>query len=226
MLKLSKGAALLVLAGCLSAGTINASYLHVKPVFPGKDSEWNKHHTHVDKKDHGWKKPAGHDRGKWWDRSAGRKAWWSDVAGWSCRYNPTDGLVYQDVQMVLDETHFTDSIFIKDDGRYRVTLTDFRFPELFPSLGLSIATNTELLGSIEGPGSFEFDAERGRYFLSLFAQTDGEREYGQYGIKLIALDNVIPAAVPVPSSLSMLGTGLIVMARVARRRNGVMRKRG
>lgn len=200
-------AAALTLLGSLAAGAAQASYLHLRPAS-----------LDGDRSDDAFRRTPNHgEPWHWKDRSRSGENGELDYDWGHCQYDEHSGVVYEDVQMVMSETHFTDWLYIREAGTYQGTLTDFGFPAPFSRLGLSINTGTSLLASLEAPGTFVFDAEPGRYYLSLFAVTDEETGYGQYGIKIAALSDEV-SEVPLPSGLILLGSGLLGLTGAARRR--------
>ncbi|MEE9303900.1 MAG: hypothetical protein V3U84_08945 [Thiotrichaceae bacterium] len=129
----------------------------------------------------------------------------------------TEGTIYEVAQIVTDKTASTDIFSIVDAGKYLVQLTDFNFPAPFAELGLSISTGTDLLGSIDGSGSFEFDAQPGNYFLSVFGVADTARMFSQYGVKISQLDGPV-VSTPIPPAALLFGSGLIGLAGMSRKR--------
>jgi hypothetical protein len=131
-------------------------------------------------------------------------------------FENTDGIVYEDSAIFEDSTFFTDVFYIDEAGTYEALLSDFSFPKPLGESGLSIATGSELLGSVLGPGAFTFSAEPGKYFLSFFGETDG---FGQYGIEVSLAGG---AAVPVPAAFWLFGSGLVGLAGLTlkNRKNG------
>ncbi len=87
---------------------------------------------------------------------------------------------------------------------YQVTLSDLSEPPFFgfEFLFLSISTSTDTLGSIIGPGVFDFEAVPGEtYFANIFGTGGGDVGAGLFGIEV--------AAVPIPGAIWLLGSGLI-----------------
>ena len=119
-------------------------------------------------------------------------------------------VVYEEVELFDTQTVLNDTFTVIDDGTYRAVLTDFEFPEPMAQSGMAVTTATELLGSLNAPGSFTFEATPGEYFVSFFGEAGASTSYGMYGIEI--------SQVPVPAAVWLLGSGLIGLVGVARRR--------
>jgi hypothetical protein len=91
-----------------------------------------------------------------------------------------------------------------------VILTDFEFPEPMAQSGMAVTTATELLGSLNAPGSFTFDATPGDYFVSFFGEAGASTSYGMYGIEI--------SQVPLPAAVWLFGSGLIGLIGISRRK--------
>ena len=76
---------------------------------------------------------------------------------------------------------FTDVFNIESRGTYEATLTDFRFPNPLKITGLNITTARESLGSLQGSGSFTFDAGPGDYYLGFFARAGNHNNHSARG---------------------------------------------
>lgn len=109
------------------------------------------------------------------------------------------------------------SFSIAQAGTYTVKLADFVFPESFQAIGLSITSFVDdqlSLGSIVGPGSFNFNASSpGTYYASVFGQAGSTFGLGLYGVQVTEFG---PAAVPLPSAVLFLLSGLAVFAAFGR----------
>jgi len=126
-------------------------------------------------------------------------------------------VVYDQVELFQAETIFTDSFEIFDAGSYMATLTDFEFPEPMIESGMSVVSATKLLGSLKAPGSFNFDAMPGKYFVTFYGFADvSAPQLGQYGIEISSVEI---SQVPVPAALWLFGSGLIGLVGVMRRNN-------
>jgi hypothetical protein len=124
---------------------------------------------------------------------------------------------YQDVGFISGVDRSSNAFDIVLAGTYRATLTDFVFPEAFQALQLIVTSATQEFGRIEGTGSFVFDADPGRYFVSLFGQAGGIFDLGLYGVD-ISVANVAP--VPLPPAALLLLSALGALAAVRKRREG------
>ena len=120
-------------------------------------------------------------------------------------------VVYDRVELFQTQAYFTDTFEISEAGSYKATLTDFEFPAPMIATGISVTTATDLLGSLLAPGSFNFDATPGKYFVSFigFADTDVP-QLGQYGIEI--------SQVPIPAAIWLFGSGLLGLVGIARRK--------
>lgn len=127
-------------------------------------------------------------------------------------------VIFEQVNFLTGAGYFTDKFTIDTAGAYRVTLTDFEFPNPLAEAGLNITSANESFGSLFGPGSFTFDADPGSYYLNFFGKAP---DLGQYGIEIAQFGIVIsqPAnlsAVPIPAAAWLFGSGLIGLAGVGR----------
>ncbi len=112
-----------------------------------------------------------------------------------------EGLVYQ---FVADKTPLT----------YKATITDLSISPAFglEDLFLSVSSSTEVLGFRFGEGSFTFDVDFGAtYFANVFANGAGDQEAGNFGLKI--------EAVPIPAAVFLLGSGLLGLIVIRRRRS-------
>ena len=106
--------------------------------------------------------------------------------------------------------------FVADVSPYNyvVTLSDLSNEAFFgfDFLFLSITTATDTVGSLLGPGSLAFEAMEGEtYFANIFGKGGGDASAGLFGLEV--------KAVPVPSAVLLLGTGLIALVSAKRRKN-------
>ena len=120
-------------------------------------------------------------------------------------------VVYDKVELFQTGVFFTDMFEISEAGSYKAILTDFDFPKPMAATGMSVSTTTNLLGSLLAPGSFNFDATPGKYFVSFYGFSDATApQLGQYGIDI--------SKVPVPPAVWLFGSGLLGFIGIARRK--------
>jgi hypothetical protein len=101
------------------------------------------------------------------------------------------------------------SFTVTAGGDYVATLSDLSIGPLgFSTLLMSVSTSTTSLGFILSPGSFSFTASPGNYFAHVFGVPTGLG--GIFGLQI--------SQVPVPAAAYLLGSGLIGLVVVARRR--------
>lgn len=79
------------------------------------------------------------------------------------------GVVFESVELFKGRTMFTDTFQVEAAGSYQATLTDFEFPRPMKRMALNVTTAKDTLGSIFAPGSFDFEADPGTYYVSFFA---------------------------------------------------------
>jgi len=119
-------------------------------------------------------------------------------------------VVYDKVELFQTGAFFTDMFEISEAGSYKATLTDFEFPIPMVATGMSVTTATDLLGSLLAPGSFNFDATPGKYFVSFFGFADTSApQLGNYGIEI--------SQIPIPAAVWLFGSGLLGLCLISRR---------
>lgn len=116
-------------------------------------------------------------------------------------------------------TEAVDFAFTADISPYTyiATLTDLNWSSLtgFEVLALSIATSTthiadKLVDLDVGYGSIIFDAKPGeKLFASVLGKAGGELGMGKFGLNI--------SAVPIPSALMLLGSGIFALLALKRR---------
>ena len=102
--------------------------------------------------------------------------------------------------------------------KYQVTLTDFEFPVAFDFLGVAIARSTDKVAELLKPGITTFDATLGAQYFAILIGDAGEYspggsaapvEAGSFGLNI--------TAIPIPQTLTLLGTGLFAVILLRRR---------
>jgi hypothetical protein len=101
------------------------------------------------------------------------------------------------------------SFTITAGGNYLATLSDLSFGPLgFSALLMSVSSSTNILADTSSPGSFSFTASPGNYFANVIGLPTGLG--GIFGIQI--------SQVPIPAAAYLLGSGLIGLLSIARRR--------
>lgn len=121
-----------------------------------------------------------------------------ETTGW---ITGTEGVVYE---FTADVSPYT----------YEVTLSDLSTAPFFgfEFLFLSISTATDTVASpLIGPGSFSFEATPNEtYFANIFGIGGGDVGAGLFGLEV--------TAVPIPSTLMLLGSGIFALVALKRKR--------
>jgi hypothetical protein len=131
-------------------------------------------------------------------------------------------IVSQEAEIPIDETEWIIGIrglsysFIADVApfEYLVTLTDLSQAPFFgfDFLYLAITTATEFVDDRIGPGSLTFDAiPDEKYFVNIFGIGGGDYNAGLFGLKV--------AAIPIPASFLLFGSGIIALLFLNRRKH-------
>jgi len=128
-------------------------------------------------------------------------------------------LVYEEVAFVDGVKTSAESFSGLDKGRYSLTLTDFEFPEALSSLGASITSATDMVGSfLLGDESnsetliFEID-QPDTYYLSVFGISGSTYNLGMYGVEL---SQIGVSAVPLPAAAYLFFSGLVGLVFIGR----------
>ena len=69
-------------------------------------------------------------------------------------------------------------------GTYAVTVQDLGFPTTFANLDAVVTQGTDLVGSIYGGGTFNFQATPGNYYVNFIAEPDPTQKAGTYAIEV------------------------------------------
>ena len=111
-----------------------------------------------------------------------------------------------------------DKFTVAHGGRYELTLTDLLFPAALRKLGAAVTSADHKLVDVFGSGNALFDVAPGMYYLSVYAKTFTNDEPGLFGWSLRPTET---AAVPLPATLWLFGSGLIGFVGLARRERTV-----
>lgn len=91
-------------------------------------------------------------------------------------------VVFESVELFKGKTMFTETFQVDAAGTYQATLTDFEFPRPLKKMALNVTTSKDTLGSLFAPGSFDFEADPGTYYVSFFALAgSGKNKDAEHG---------------------------------------------
>jgi hypothetical protein len=126
-------------------------------------------------------------------------------------------VVYEDVGFISGTEYYSHSFTVESAGTYEATLTDFVFPASFSELGFAMTTSTDTLFELDGPGSFQFAASPGTtYYASVFGVAGGALDLGLYGIDISNITAAGVPSVPLPGTLLMMASSLVVLRVLGR----------
>jgi hypothetical protein len=77
-------------------------------------------------------------------------------------------------------------VTVTGNARYDVTLTDVGFPANFGDLAAAVTRGAQREGFIYGPGTFDFTATPGNYFVNVIARAAANETSGTYGLAVTA----------------------------------------
>lgn len=116
-------------------------------------------------------------------------------------------------------------------GSYKLTLTDFNLNESINNLGAWFGTATSSYAKLLSPGTIEFNATPGSYFVGLFGEhsdstgllplgtTDFALSQGNglnLGLYGLQISQIAPSAVPLPAPFVLLASALVALAGFGR----------
>jgi hypothetical protein len=129
-------------------------------------------------------------------------------------------VLYDGIGFMTGQQSFTDSFAVSGPGTLTVTLSDFAWPVALSSLDLVMSTSQGLLGPEMGVGTANFKVTAGgNIFAQWFGTAQGPLDAGVYGLKM---QWTPVSAVPLPTSIALLMSGLALFAwqRRAREETG------
>ena len=118
-------------------------------------------------------------------------------------------IVYEDAQVVSDDTIFTTAFEVTEAGTYKAELVDFEFPVAFDILSLMITQDLDILGYRFDTGSFTFNVSTPGTLMASLAAIPGNAGPGAYALQI--------SSVPIPASAILFFSGLIGLIAVGRR---------
>jgi len=118
-------------------------------------------------------------------------------------------VVYDDFQVISEQTVFTTPFEVASAGTYRAELVDFEFPDPFDILAFGITQGLTPLGFRFDTGSFTFHVTTPGTLHAHLAAIPLPGKIGTYALQILA--------VPVPPAGVLLLSGLIGLVTVGRR---------
>lgn len=118
-------------------------------------------------------------------------------------------VVYDDFDVVSEDTVFTTPFVVTRTGTYKAELVDFEYPLAFDILSLGITQNAVPLGFGFDTGSFTFHVSTPGTLLAHLAAIPVAGGTGTYALQI--------KAIPVPPAVTLLFSGLIGFVAVGRR---------
>ncbi len=122
-------------------------------------------------------------------------------------------VVYDDFQVVSENTVFTTPFEVTQAGTYKAELVDFEYPAAFDILSLGITQDLTPLGFGFGTGSFTFNVLSPGTLLAHLAAIPEAGGQGIYALQIMAI--------PLPAAAALLLSGLIGLVVVGRRDQGM-----
>lgn len=117
-------------------------------------------------------------------------------------------MLYDGVGFLEGTQSFTDTFSLSSPGTLTVTLADLGWPAPLASLDFLVSSPAGALGPEMGPGSATFNVSSGNVIAQWFGTaTPGGLDTGAYSLEI----QYSPSAVPLPTSIALLLSGLALL---------------
>ncbi len=129
-------------------------------------------------------------------------------------------VLYDGSGFLRGQQSFQDEFSVSGPGLLTITLSNIAWPASLASLDLVVGTPRGLLGPEMGPGTESFNVSGGNVFAQWFGTAQGALDCGLYGLKI---EFTPTSTVPLPTSIALLLSGLLLLGWQRRQRAGTMR---
>jgi hypothetical protein len=117
-------------------------------------------------------------------------------------------VLFSGVGFMQGQQSFEDSFALSGPGVLTVTLSDIAWPEPLANLDMVVSTPHGLLGPEVGAQTESYTlTQASQIYVQWFGTAQGPLDAGAYGLKV----NFAPTAVPLPSSVLLLLSGLVML---------------
>lgn len=124
-------------------------------------------------------------------------------------------VLYDNSGFVTGQQSFVQSFDISAPGTLTVTLGNVAWPEQLASLNMLVSSSSGLMGPEMGSGTDTFHIMKaGMVYTQWFGLAQGPLDIGVYSMKVQFQPNVVP----LPASLALLASGLMLLAWQRRQR--------
>jgi hypothetical protein len=131
-------------------------------------------------------------------------------------------VLYDESGLLRGQQSFQDEFSVSGPGILTVTLSNVAWPASLASLDMVLGTSQGLLGPEMGPGTESFTVSGGNVFAQWFGSAQGALDCGVYGLKI---EFTPTSTVPLPTSIALLLSGLVLLGWQRRQRRDAMRPR-
>jgi hypothetical protein len=129
-------------------------------------------------------------------------------------------VLYDGIGLISGQQTVSDSFSVSGPGTLTVTLQDMAFPTPLANLGLVVSNAQGLLGPESGAGTMTYQVGGPeRIYVEALATAGGSLDTGVYGLDVMWKPSVTP--VPLPTSLALLASGLLILGWQHRQRRAV-----
>jgi hypothetical protein len=126
-------------------------------------------------------------------------------------------VLYDGIGLISGQQTITDSFTLGGAGTLTISLQDMTFPSPLTNLDMVVSSAHGLLGPEVGAGTVSYQVTGPQQiYVEALATAGGALDTGVYGLNVMWKPAVAP--VPLPTSIALLASGLMLLAWQARRR--------